>query len=64
MRQAFSLAIDRYKAVEVLGEGVGSVGGHMPPWTKWSLAPNELAEFLGKPEAEACKRAGTRPGNS
>ena len=52
VRQAFSLAIDRYKAVEVLGEGVGSVGGHMPPWTKWSLAPNELAEFLGKPEAE------------
>jgi peptide/nickel transport system substrate-binding protein len=53
VRQAFSLAIDRYKAVEVLGEGVGSVGGYMPPWTKWSLAPNELAEFLGKPEAEA-----------
>jgi peptide/nickel transport system substrate-binding protein len=52
VRQAFNLAIDRYKAVEVLGEGAGSVGGHMPPWAKWSLRPDELATFLGKPDAE------------
>jgi peptide/nickel transport system substrate-binding protein len=53
VRQAFSLAIDRYKAVEVLGEGVGSVGGYMPPWTQWSLPKAELEEFLGKPDAES-----------
>ena len=52
VRQAFSLAIDRYKAVEVLGEGVGAVGGYMPPWTKWSLPQAELTTFLGKPEPE------------
>lgn len=51
VRQAFSLAMDRYKAVEVLGEGAGSVGGYMPPWTPWSLPQAELATFLGKPEA-------------
>ncbi len=51
VRQAFSLALDRYKAVEVLGEGVGSVGGYMPPWTQWSLPQAELTEFVGKPEA-------------
>jgi peptide/nickel transport system substrate-binding protein len=50
VRQAFSLAIDRYKAVEVLGEGVGAVGGYMPPWTKWSLPQAELVTFLGQPE--------------
>jgi ABC-type transport system substrate-binding protein len=53
VRQAFSLAIDRYKAVEVLGEGVGSVGGYMPPWTQWSLPKAEIEEFLGKPDAES-----------
>jgi peptide/nickel transport system substrate-binding protein len=52
VRQAFSLAIDRYKAIEVLGEGVGSVGGYMPPWTKWSLPKDELAMFVGKPDPE------------
>ena len=51
VRQAFSLAIDRYKAVEVLGEGVGSVGGYMPPWSSWSLPAEELAEHIGKPDA-------------
>ncbi|MBI3454864.1 MAG: ABC transporter substrate-binding protein [Candidatus Rokubacteria bacterium] len=51
VRQAFSLALDRYKAVEVLGEGVGSVGGYMPPWTQWSLPQAELTEFVGKPGA-------------
>ncbi len=55
VRQAFSLAIDRYKAVEVLGEGVGSVGAYMPPWTKWSLPPAELATFLGKADAETVR---------
>jgi ABC-type transport system substrate-binding protein len=52
VRQAFSLAIDRYKAVEVLGEGAGSVGGHMPPWTKWGLPQAELDAFLGKRDHE------------
>jgi ABC-type transport system substrate-binding protein len=52
VRQAFTLAVDRYKAVEVLGEGVGSVGGYMPPWTKWSLSKAELEKALGKPDAE------------
>lgn len=47
VRQAFSLAVDRYKAVEVLGEGAGAVGGFMPPWTPWSLPKEELAKFLG-----------------
>ena len=51
VRQAFSLALDRYKGVEVLGEGVGSVGGHMPPWTNWSLPPEALGELLGTPDA-------------
>jgi peptide/nickel transport system substrate-binding protein len=51
VRQAFSLALDRYKAVEVLGEGVGSVGGRMPPWTKWSLPRTELDAFLGTADA-------------
>lgn len=51
VRQAFNLAIDRYKAVEVLGEGVGSVGGYMPPWTKWSLQGDELAGYVGKADA-------------
>jgi ABC-type transport system substrate-binding protein len=53
VRQAFSLAIDRYKAVQVLGEGAGSVGGYMPPWTPWSLPQAELATLLGTPEAAA-----------
>ena len=53
VRQAFNLAIDRHKAIQVLGEGVGSVGGYMPPWSKWSLPPAELATFLGAPEAAA-----------
>src|SRR4029450_11898768 len=74
VRQAFSLAIDRYKAVEVLGEGAGSVGGHMPPWTKWSLPQAELDPFLGKrdPETVQARReqakkwlaeAGYKPGD-
>ena len=60
VRQAFNLAIDRYKAVEVLGEGAGSVGGYMPPWTKWSLSQNELAEFLGTPEAATVQARRTK----
>jgi ABC-type transport system substrate-binding protein len=64
VRQAFNLAIDRYKAVEVLGEGAGSVGGYMPPWTKWSLSQNERQSSLGKPEAETVQPAGQKPGNS
>jgi peptide/nickel transport system substrate-binding protein len=51
VRQAFSLAIDRYKAIEVLGEGAGSVGGYMPPWTKWSLQGDALAGYVGKADA-------------
>lgn len=47
VRQAFSLAIDRYKAVEVLGEGAGEIGGYMPPWSNWSLPAAELAENIG-----------------
>jgi peptide/nickel transport system substrate-binding protein len=73
VRQAFNLAIDRYKAVEVLGEGAGSVGGYMPPWTRWSLPQEALAEFLGKPAPEVVQarreqakqllaEAGHRPG--
>lgn len=50
VRQAFSLAVDRYKAVEVLGEGAGAVGGFMPPWTQWSLPKEELATLLGTPD--------------
>jgi peptide/nickel transport system substrate-binding protein len=52
VRQAFNLAIDRYKAVEVLGEGAGSVGGYMPPWSKWTLPLAELDSFVGKRDAE------------
>ncbi|MGQ4810183.1 hypothetical protein NKDENANG_03632 [Candidatus Entotheonellaceae bacterium PAL068K] len=55
VRQAFSLSIDRYKAVEVLGEGVGSVGGYMPPWTIWSLPKDELSTYMGVVEAETVK---------
>ncbi len=47
VRQAFSLAIDRHKAIEVLGEGAGAIGGYMPPWSKWSLPADELAEQIG-----------------
>ncbi|MCH8063151.1 MAG: ABC transporter substrate-binding protein [Chloroflexi bacterium] len=50
VRQAFNLAFDRYKSVEVLGEGVGDAGGWQPPWTKWSLPPDELAEYIGSPD--------------
>ena len=52
VRQAFHLAIDRYKAVEVLGEGVGSVGSYMPPWTKWSLPKTELGKLVGTASAK------------
>lgn len=52
VRQIFNLAIDRYKAVEVLGEGVGSAGAYQPPWTKWSLPAKELASFIGTKDAK------------
>lgn len=55
VRQAFNLALDRFKAIEVLGEGVGSVGGYMPPWTKWSLPQAELDEFVGIADAASVK---------
>ncbi|MCY4590928.1 MAG: ABC transporter substrate-binding protein [Alphaproteobacteria bacterium] len=53
VRQAFSLAIDRYKAIEVLGEGAGAIGGYMPPWSKWSLPADELAEHIGTADPAA-----------
>lgn len=55
VRQAFNLAIDRYKAIEVLGEGAGAVGGYMPPWSKWSLPKDELGKFIGTPDAANVK---------
>lgn len=55
VRQAFNLAIDRYKAIEVLGEGAGAVGGYVPPWSKWSLPETELAKLIGSPDPESVK---------
>lgn len=55
VRQAFNLAIDRFKAIEVLGEGVGSVGSYMPPWTEWSLPKGELGKLVGTASASNVK---------
>lgn len=51
VRQAFNLAIDRPKSVEILGEGVGDYGAWQPPWTKWSLPRSELDKFVGKKDS-------------
>ncbi|MDH3598237.1 MAG: ABC transporter substrate-binding protein [Candidatus Tectomicrobia bacterium] len=49
VRQAMSLALDRYDMAKVLGPltGLESVGGLMHPDTKWSLTPEELQGLPG-----------------
>ena len=48
VRQAFNLALNRPRAVEILGQGVGDYGGWQPPWTSWSLPRAELDQYVGK----------------
>jgi peptide/nickel transport system substrate-binding protein len=49
VRQAMSLALNRYDMANVLGPltGLETVGGLMHPDTKWSLTPEELQELPG-----------------
>lgn len=45
VREAFSLAIDRDAAIQIAGDGVGSVGGPIPKSAPFSLPEEELEEF-------------------
>jgi peptide/nickel transport system substrate-binding protein len=49
VRQAMSLALNRYDMANVLGPltGLETVGGLIHPDTKWSLTPEELQELPG-----------------
>jgi peptide/nickel transport system substrate-binding protein len=49
VRQAMSLAIDRYDMAKVIGPltGLETVGGLMHPDTPWALSPEELQELPG-----------------
>ena len=49
VRQAMSLALDRYDMAKVLGPltGLETVGGLMHPDSKWGLSPEELQELPG-----------------
>ncbi|MFH1485391.1 MAG: ABC transporter substrate-binding protein [Chloroflexota bacterium] len=45
MRKAVHLAIDRQKAVDILAQGYGEVGSHMPG--KWGIPQEELLKMPG-----------------
>jgi peptide/nickel transport system substrate-binding protein len=49
VRQALSLALDRYEMVKTLGPltGLDSIAGPMPPGTPWTLSPEELQALPG-----------------
>lgn len=45
VRLAVSLAIDRQALIDLAGNGLGQIGGPIPPWDPNSLNADELAEF-------------------
>ena len=49
VRQALSLALDRYDMAKTVGPltGLDTVGGLMHPASKWALSPEELQEMPG-----------------
>jgi ABC-type transport system substrate-binding protein len=49
VRQALSLALDRYDMAKTIGQltGLDSVAGPMPPGTPWTLSPEELQALPG-----------------
>jgi peptide/nickel transport system substrate-binding protein len=49
VRQAISLAIDRYDMAKTIGPltGLDTVGGALPPGTPWSLSSEELQQLPG-----------------
>ncbi|MBI2907612.1 MAG: ABC transporter substrate-binding protein [Chloroflexi bacterium] len=57
VRQAVTLALDKYEFVKVINPGFFGVGGFMPPGGPWALSDEELGKQIGYAKTGPAKDA-------